>query len=53
VKVNYSPKERVMVTDLETGERIGRFGPSDAVLPVRLQGNRRCRILLLEPTAGN
>lgn len=49
VKVCFSPAVRVEATDLETGETIGRFGPEDRVLPVRLPVDRRCRLVLLKP----
>lgn len=49
VKVNYTPKAKVRATDVETGETLGVFGPSDRVLPVTLGTDRRCRLILLEP----
>lgn len=49
VNVNFSPKVRVRATDLETGEDLGTFGPETRKIPVRLAGDRRCRLVLLEP----
>ena len=47
VQVNYSPKHDAVAVDLETGEKIGTFVPQDKSIPVRLEGDRRCRIILM------
>lgn len=49
VNVNYSPREKVRVVDVETRALLGTMEPSDKVLTVRLLPDCRCRLLLLAP----
>ena len=49
VNVNFTPKTKVRMIDLDTDRVLGVFGPENQTLPVTLDDTCRCRLVLLEP----
>ncbi len=49
VTVNYAPEKAVTLKDLETGQIVAKMNASDKTFSIRLEPERRCKLLLVEP----